>query len=367
MAFIMEFGTEGDDTIIGVDGNDYSLNGEGGNDTLIGANGNDGFHGGAGADIMRGGAGDDHFNYVAGESILEDTLDGGDGFDNIHFLSKTGERTSVQLTDAMRLNIEQVTGHDGSESFFGASLTSAITLHGGAGNDLLEGGAGDDILVGGTGSDHLIGNGGADIMYGQDGNDNFFYNPGQTNAGDYIDGGAGLDSVIFYSEAGTTLSVTAQAGSFKGIENIYGGQGNDTIDASTLPGRVALDGDDGDDVLIGGTDGSYLAGDAGNDTLVGGAGDDTLDGGAGADTMRGGDGNDTFMYWAGELPGGDTLDGGNGNDIVVFDTQAGTTTSVLLDDVVLVNIEWVAGMDGNDHFNGWALTNGISMNGQNGD
>lgn len=366
MAFIMEFGTEGDDTIVGVDGNDYSLNGEGGNDTLVGANGNDGFHGGAGADIMRGGAGDDHFNYVAGESILEDTLDGGDGFDNIHFLSKAGERLGVQLTDAMRLNIEQITGHDGSESFLGKDLTSAITLNGGAGNDLLEGGAGGDILIGGTGSDHLIGNGGADLMIGEAGNDNFFYDPGQTNAGDYIDGGDGMDSVMFYSDAGSSLSVTAQAGSFEGIERIYGGHGHDTIDASSLSGQVSLAGDDGDDVLSGGTDGSYLSGEAGNDTLVGGQGNDTLDGGAGADTMSGGAGDDHFVYRNGDLPNGDRMDGGSGTDIVVIDTRAGTTSHVLLDDTMLVNIEWVNGMDGNDNFNGWALTTGISMNGQNG-
>jgi Ca2+-binding RTX toxin-like protein len=358
MAFIIEYGTDGDDTIVGVDGNDYSFNGAGGNDTLVGANGNDSFHGGAGADIMHGGAGDDQFNYLAGESILEDTLDGGDGFDNIHFLSKAGERLTVQLTDAMRLNIEQITGHDGGESFFGADLTGAITLDGGAGNDLLEGGAGDDILVGGAGSDHLIGNGGADIMFGGDGNDNFFYNPGQTNAGDVIDGGAGIDTVIFYSEAGTRLDVTLQANSFTGIERVYGGQGYDIIDASSLSDKNYLDGDAGNDLLIGG---------AGNDLLVGGAGSDHLVGNEGADGMYGGAGNDNFFYDPSQTNAGDYIDGGDGIDTVIFYSEAGTRLDVTLQADSFRGIERVYGGQGHDLINASGLSDNVYLDGDAGD
>ena len=101
--------------------------------------------------------------------------------------------------------------------------------------------------------------------------------------------------------------------------------------------------------------------------MVGGAGNDTLDGGAGADVLQGGAGNDMFIYWNGDAPAGDTLDGGDGFDMMFLATQAGTSTSVLLDDALLANIEQVSGMDGNENFNGWALTKGITLNGQGGD
>ena len=57
-----------------------------------------------------------------------------------------------------------------------------------------------------------------------------------------------------------------------------------------------IDGQGGDDVLIGGAGKDHLMGGAGNDTLIGGAGNDTLIGGAGSDTLTGGTGADTFEY-----------------------------------------------------------------------
>ena len=64
-----------------------------------------------------------------------------------------------------------------------------------------------------------------------------------------------------------------------------GGIGNDT-----------LNGNDGDDRIVGG---------AGNDTLTGGNGNDILFGGAGDDTFTGGNGADVFKWSLGDQGAGD--------------------------------------------------------------
>jgi len=76
---------------------------------------------------------------------------------------------------------------------------------------------------------------------------------------------------------------------------ILGLGGDDVIDASALPAgaSIALDGGDGDDVVLGG---------AGNDLLLGGAGDDVLIGGPGQDVLDGGPGDNLLIQ-----DGGDAL------------------------------------------------------------
>ena len=75
--------------------------------------------------------------------------------------------------------------------------------------------------------------------------------------------------------------------------------GDDVVDATELAAgatQLALDGGDGDDILLGG---------AGDDTLLGGSGDDVLIGG----------------------PGNDTIDGGPGSNIVIDSFRATNLTS----------------------------------------
>ena len=55
-----------------------------------------------------------------------------------------------------------------------------------------------------------------------------------------------------------------------------------------------LNGNDGNDTLIGGEGGDMLNGGAGRDTLIGGESGDDLHGGAGDDVMQGGTGNDAY-------------------------------------------------------------------------
>ena len=142
---------------------------------------------------------------------------------------------------------------------------------------------------------------------------------------------------------------------FEGVTKVlaYGGEGNDTFDASRLnPKPVEFHGGAGSDTLISGigqatlyggwgasaaaqfgidlatfkdgdnvldaakclTD-AYLEGSTGNDTMTGGVGNDHFIGGAGDDTLNGGDGAD--LLDGGD--GADTLDGGGGDDQFVLE------------------------------------------------
>ncbi len=103
---------------------------------------------------------------------------------------------------------------------------------------------------------------------------------------------------------------------------LFGGAGNNTIDASLFQGTVNIYGAAGDDLLIGSSSLSALIGDDGNDrlysgrgntTLRGGRGDDLLVGSYGDDKLYGDDGRDVLMGGF----GADFLYGGNNDDLLI--------------------------------------------------
>lgn len=113
------------------------------------------------------------------------------------------------------------------------------------------------------------------------------------------------------------------------VLRIQGSSGNDRVDASTLTGiKLVMNGGDGNDTLIGGSNADTIQGGHGNDSLVGNdgadqmlgdAGNDVLNGNLGNDRLDGGDEADTLLGGAGgdELRGGlgdDVLNGGSGHD-----------------------------------------------------
>lgn len=84
--------------------------------------------------------------------------------------------------------------------------------------------------------------------------------------------------IIVLDMAAGNDTLTGAAGVFS---EFRGGADDDTITAADP--AAAVEGDAGDDTLIGSTGADTLEGEAGNDTLRGGAGNDTLDGGADID------------------------------------------------------------------------------------
>ena len=103
-----------------------------------------------------------------------------------------------------------------------------------------------------------------------------------------------------------------------GAIDVEAGNGNDTVKIDQVNGAFTttkatrIDGENGDDTLIGGS---------GNEVLVGGRGDDVIDGNGGADTAFLGQGDDTFVWDPGD--GSDVIEGGKGFDKMVFNGAGG--------------------------------------------
>jgi subtilisin-like proprotein convertase family protein len=107
-----------------------------------------------------------------------------------------------------------------------------------------------------------------------------------TNGGhDTIDAAAVTSNSIVDLTPGAVSSIAGQSltiASSTTIENVFGGDGNDTITGNSADNHLV--GGRGDDTLAGGAGNDVLEGGTGNDTFTGGAGNDKIDGGAGTDT-----------------------------------------------------------------------------------
>jgi len=144
-----------------------------------------------------------------------------------------------------------------------------------------------------------------------------------------VDGGAGNDVITVAQTPAVPLA-------------IFGGAGDDTINASVSNKGVVIVGGEGSDTITGSAGNDTVYGDSvtvaaglfslaalgaeGNDLLVGGPGSDTIFGQGGDDILIGGN---TF---AGGADSGDVIDGGNGNDALAGDnaiiTRVATSTLV---------------------------------------
>lgn len=150
--------------------------------------------------------------------------------------------------------------------------------------------------------------------------------------------------------------------------SIKGGKRNDLIEIRELNGAISiaavLQGNQGDDTLIGGSGNDVIKGLGGRDSIVGNAGDDRIYGGVGDDNIAAGDGNDYVKADNGNdsvsggtgddvlkgMPGRDTISGDEGNDRI----DGGSGDDSLLggagDDVIWAKVgrDNVSGGDGAD-------------------
>lgn len=268
-------GSTGAESIASGAGNDL-LSGGAGNDTLTGDAGNDTLTGGTGNDCLSGGTDSDYFIIANLDGI--DTIAGGEDnydFDMIGF-STSGGGVHVTFTGAEAgtwsftgsgsgsfTQIEGIWGSEAADTLDAGAATSAVTLTGGGGDDILIGGTGDDHFNGGDGNDTETGGAGNDTLNGDAGNDS-------------LSGGAGDDWLLGGS----------------GNNTLIGGDGNDYVNA--FSGANSVDGG------------------AGNDTILLGDGADTIDGGTGADSISSGSGSDHIILSSGF--GADTIDGGSSDD-----------------------------------------------------
>lgn len=355
---------------------DITLYGMAGNDILIGGSAHDILHGGDGQDRLTGGLGDDTLFGGAGNDTLvgwfgADLMDGGEGSDlymvdaldrindtgtNGYDIAQLYETTGVALDLALWRGVERVNGSTGNDTLDASRLSETIFLFGAHGDDVLSGGAGNDTVHGGSGNDRLFGGAGNDWMVGFTGDDTLYGGAGNDTligwfGADVMDGGEGSD--LYMVDAGDLLTDTGTTGydraqiyestgvalnlnNWSGIERVNGFSGNDTLDASQTTVAIFLFGENGDDLLLGGSGNDTLNGGGGNDLLRGGSGQDWMVGSTGNDTLYGGDGTDFLHGSAGDnllygedgndrLTGGtgnDTLFGGNGNDTLIGWTGA---------------------------------------------
>jgi len=133
---------------------------------------------------------------------------------------------------------------------------------------------------------------GSNLRFGTPGDDELFATRNDTLFGgagdDTLDATAGQGSNRLYGNSGNDELLA-------GIrDRLFGDEGHDLLDASQGRGGNRLYGGAGNDTLF--------AGSAGGDRLFGGDGDDVLFAGTGDNILTGGDGQDQFWIVAGETP-----------------------------------------------------------------
>ena len=153
-------------------------------DTLMGGDGNDVLAGGGGTNTLIGGAGNDVYILTTGIDTIVEDVNG--GFDTMI--------SSAPGTTQMAANVEQLiltgastggVGTSGNDIITARDTNVALTIDGGAGNDVLTGSAGDDRLIGGTGNDVLFGGGGNNVF-------------------DFTQAGSGHDTIVDFHAIATS-------------------------------------------------------------------------------------------------------------------------------------------------------------------
>ena len=282
---------EGTDVVIGTasaaalhidggDGND-DITGGAGDDVVDAGNGNDLVRGGLGADQLNGGDGADVFFWSLGDGS-DVVTGGGDGADRLEFtgdgaaniidLAATPGHATVTLgaatVDTTGVENLQINALGGDDTITVGDLsTSNVTSVG------VDTGAGsDDLIVNGRTTADILAVSAPSATTLKIQGLAYDLNASNVSLPDdlIVNGGQGDDEIKAASGVETTVNIT-----------FNGGLGNDFLSAD-----ATLNGDEGDDVLVGGV---------GNDALNGGSGDDTLTGNGGVDAFDGGGGYDTVV------------------------------------------------------------------------
>ncbi|WP_091738117.1 calcium-binding protein [Phenylobacterium immobile] len=350
-------GTPGNDVFTGGVSSDSALGGAG-DDSLSGGGDTDILAGGAGADTLDGGAGNDYLFsgdvnpvYYGSPTVFDtgnevDVLRGGDGSDVL----SAGYGDFVDGGEGGgRLYISFMGAPVGVEADF---HQKTLTIGGGVitnvgvayvqGSNFADRFIFDDIF-GSTASDVVHGMGGDDILVAGRSIISMFGGAGD----DYIDarlglsvftieGGDGADTI--YANPTARVSGGAGADTIYGHGSIDGGAGDDKIYLQASEFNFwTVRGGDGADLIVASDIGHIIYGDAGGDTIIGGAAADNLsaaasgyDAGAERDSLSGGGGNDFLS-----IGYGDDADGGAGVDMLRL-SLAAATAGVDIDAAVII-------------------------------
>jgi serralysin len=255
-------GLEGNDTLYGGEGDDI-LNGGEDNDYIDGGNGNDILDGSGdstGLDTFVGGSGNDTYGIYNSAAIISEDVAG--GIDTVW--SAVNYTLAANVENMYLVGNIAATGNVGNNIISGYSIGNN-TIYGLGGNDILYGGEGNDYLSGGEGDDYLDGGNSNDVLDGS----------GDSVGIDTFSGGSGDDTYGIYNSATVV------------IENA--GEGNDTVWSAVnyilaanieniyLVGNINGTGNAGSNTIYGyGVGDNIIDGGDGIDNLFGGAGNDTF-------------------------------------------------------------------------------------------
>lgn len=285
------YGDEGDDLIDGSLGLSLTADGGAGADTIIGTATNDHLSTGGGLylggtpvngdfgtehDVVSAGGGDDSI-----QAGIGDDIDGGEGTDSL-YLALGG--LSVATGKGVIINASKVIGANGTV-FGGGKITSVEVFAYLATTDFA-----DAVRVAGTklpatlatldGNDSISSDGAAITILGGAGNDLLR----STAGGGVFDGGEGMDKADF-GKAAQAITVqmidSVDAGMIGGVSQL--------VNVEEVVGSAF------GDKITGNAADNLLRGMGGDDKLFGGEGNDTLIGGVGIDRLTGGNGDDIYV------------------------------------------------------------------------
>src|SRR3954469_12888668 len=264
-------GGDGDDQLVGTDSSER-IYGFAGKDYVSAGEGDDVVFAGPGYDFSEGGGGNDIYDYELGNDIDgirelagDDTLRFGDGIDpedvlvtrdpygTLYFeiggpsqrvdivdgAVKGGGIEHVRFANGMTWTSADVEAH----LITAPSTTQSDILNlsdaddvadGMAGDDAIYGNEGNDVITAGAGDDYLEGNGGHNLLIGAVGNDALA--DGLSPGRNLFIGGAGSDSVTI----GSSASIVA----------LNVGDGEDWLEAPSLPLTVSLGGASEADIVL---------------------------------------------------------------------------------------------------------------------
>ncbi|MFL6844374.1 MAG: M10 family metallopeptidase C-terminal domain-containing protein [Allosphingosinicella sp.] len=187
---------------------------------------------------------------------------------------------------------------------------------------IVQGSAGADSLIGASGPDSLMLQlGGDDVVHAGAGNDLIFFGAALT-AADIVDGGAGVDTLIVQGDYAGGLTLTANVTNIENLSILAGTNTNIGAPGTELYDYVITtnDANFAAGVQVRVNAGALLPGE--DFTFDGRAETDAsfvVYGGRGVDTLLGGLGNDIFFFAEKlQFAPGDTVDGGVGYDSVYF-------------------------------------------------
>jgi len=226
--------------------------------------------------------------------------------------------------------------NNGSLLVYGGEGGDAITIRN-TGNTTIFGGLGAGDSADGADSIGLANSGGTITVFGN-GGDDFINGDGAnnlTNGTNFLDG---TKATLFGGTGNDTINVSFASG--KGTVTVYGGENNDTIKVANT-GTTTIYGGTGQGDSTDGADNIILTGSAGSVTVFGNAGDDFITGTAATNNVTalgngvvanlyGGRGNDTINvgYDATTSKGTINVFGGEDQDSITVANTAGSATTV---------------------------------------